>query len=109
VTLDIDAPGDGFLLLLPKTVHSQTARLDEMDARAAKPLTGIGCATPDCGHTRLTLQVDAQDKGDLTLLAYRNGLPPQGTRLLQARSPRAVPSQSGDRTLLVTKVEIPQR
>jgi len=109
VTLDIDAPGDGVLLLLPKSVQSQAVRLSDMDARAAKPLTGIGCATPDCGHARLTLELGAKDKGVLTLLAYHYGLPPEGARLLKARSPEAVPSQSGDRTLLVTRLEIPQR
>jgi hypothetical protein len=109
VTLDIDAPGDGFILLLPKSVQSQAVRLNDRDMSAARPLTGLGCATPDCGHARLTLQLGAKDKGVLTLLAYRYGLPPEGARLLQARPPQAVPSQSGDRTLLVTRIAIPER
>jgi len=109
VTLDIDAPGDGFILLLPKNVQSQAVRLNDLGSRAAKPLAGIGCATPDCSHARLTLQLGAKDKGVLTLLAYRYGLPPESARLLQARPPQAVPSQSGDRTLLVTKIAMPAR
>jgi hypothetical protein len=109
VALNIDAPGEGFVLLLPKSVQSQSVRLNDTDVRAAKPLTGIGCATPDCGHIRLTLQLGAKDKGELTLLAYRGGLPPEGARLLQARTPQAVPSQSGDRTMLVTRIAIPER
>jgi len=109
VALDIDAPGNGFLVLLPKSVQSQAVRLNDIEAAAAKPLTGIGCATPDCGHARLTLQLGAKDKGALTLLVYRLGLPPQGARLLKARPPEAVPSQSGDRTMLVTRLEIPGR
>jgi hypothetical protein len=107
VTLNIDAPGSGFILLLPKNVPSHSVRLSDMEATAAKPLTGIGCATSDCGHARLTLRLGAKDKGTVTLLAYREGLPPEGARLLQARPPEAVPSQSGDRTLLVTRIPIP--
>jgi len=83
--------------------------MNDVEVHAAKPLTGIGCATPDCSYARLSLEWGSQDKGILTLLAYRQGVPPEGTRLLKARPPEAVASQSGDRTLLVTRIEIPAR
>ncbi|HET7084968.1 MAG TPA: M20/M25/M40 family metallo-hydrolase [Rhizomicrobium sp.] len=109
VTLEMNMEGDGFILLLPNSARPQAVRLNGLDVHAAKPLTGMSCATPDCRHARLTLRLGAQDKGVLTLLTYAQGLPPEGARLLQARPPQAVPSQSGDRTLLVSRIAIPAR
>jgi hypothetical protein len=109
VILNMDAPGDGFVLLVPKTVRSQKARVNDVDYTTAVPLGGIVCATHDCGHARLVLRLDGQAKGDFVLESYRQGLPPEGARLLAARPAQAVPSQGGDRTVVAFKVALPVR
>jgi hypothetical protein len=109
LTLEIDAPGDGFTLLVPQAAQVKAIRMNDVEATAATPLRGIGCATPGCGHTRLTLRLGAEVREPLTLVAYRQGLPAEGRQLLAARPRQAVPSQGGDRTVLVTRIQVPAR
>jgi hypothetical protein len=107
--LEIDAPGDGFTLLLPQDAQVKSARLNDVEAATGRPLAAIGCATPDCGHARLILRLGAKTKEPLLLESYRNGLPPQAEHLLAARPSTAVASQGGDRTVLAAKIAIPDR
>ena len=109
LTLNMDAPGDGFVLLLPNTMRSQTVRVNGLETTTALPLGGIVCATPDCGHAQLVLQMSAEAKGNLVLESYAQGLPPEGASLLAARPPYMVASQGGDRTVVAFKVALPQR
>ena len=107
VSLDIDAPGDGFVLLLPNGARLESVRLNDRDVPLVRPVAGIGCATPDCGRARLVLHWDSKTRGDVTLESYRYGLSGQGEGLLKARPSWAVPSQRGDVTVLLQKIAIP--
>jgi hypothetical protein len=57
----------------------------------------------------MVLSLASADALTLTLISQRRGLPPAGQKLLRARGPDAVPSQSGDLTLLMTKLDVPSR
>jgi hypothetical protein len=69
----------------------------------------ITCATPDCAHTRVVLELASTDAFDLMLAAYSRGLPPEGARLLKARPSWAVPSYGGDRSVWTAKIAVPGR
>jgi hypothetical protein len=109
VGLETDTAADGFILLVPAQARLQRVTLNGVQTVASDGALAIGCATPDCGHARLSLQFDAGVIAPLLLETYRQGLPSEGANLLAARPPDTVPSQGGDRTVLVTKVTVPER
>jgi hypothetical protein len=55
------------------------------------------------------LELGAANAVELTLIARRRGLPPEGARLLKARPSYAVPSQGGDTSLLTATLMVPSR
>lgn len=70
--------------------------------------TFIGCVTPDCRNMQLALDMGASGPFDLVIGERRFGLPPDGAKLLKARPHTAVPSQMGDGTVLISKLQIPR-
>ena len=109
VTLDMDAPGDGFTLLVPREAGLEAVNVNGAAMPASSGGLAIGCATPDCGQAHMTLTVNSRAALSLTLLAQRRGLPPDGARLLAARPSSAVPSQAGDRSVQVVRIAVPAR
>jgi len=109
VSLEMDTAADGFILLLPAQAQLRSVDINGVQTIASDGAMAIGCATPDCGHAHVILQFASGTIAPLLLETYRQGLPPEGARLLAARPPDAVPSQGGDRTISVTKIEIPER
>jgi hypothetical protein len=107
VTLDIDAPGDGVSLLLPRQAKLRSVDIGSLHARAEGQVESIDCGTPDCGRTRMVLHLGSSSSFDIVLRSVHRGLPPQGIALLKARPPEAVQSQTGDVTLLIRKFAIP--
>lgn len=107
VTLEMDAPGNGVTLLLPRQVQLRSLTIAGIRAPAAGQVDTIICATPDCGRMRMTLHLDTSAPFEIVLRSVQRGLPPHGKALLQARPPEAVPSQAGDRTQLITKITVP--
>jgi hypothetical protein len=67
------------------------------------------CATPDCGTTRIILQLGSPKPVSLELLSYTPGMPPDGAKLLKARPPEAVPFREGDLRVLAAKIAVPGR
>ncbi len=110
VTLELNAPGDGVRLEVPAEAKLQSISLNGAVTPAApEQRTFLACVTPDCGHARVTLKLGSPDAVTLKLVAQRRGLPPDGKKLHAARPADAVPSQSGDQTLLAAKIAIPAR
>jgi hypothetical protein len=109
VTLDLNAPGDGVMLLVPEGVKLQSVTLGGITVPAPPRRVSIVCATQDCGNAQMTLRLGSSTATTLTLLSLKHGLPPDGTRLLKARPVTAVASQEGDQTVLAATVAIPAR
>ena len=107
VTLDLEAPGDGISLQLPARAKLRSLSIGGIEAKAEGQVEYIDCATPDCGRMKMTLHLASSSAFEIDLRSIRRGLPPQGNALLAARSPLAVPSQTGDVTLLARKIAVP--
>jgi hypothetical protein len=107
VALHMDAPGDGFTLLVPAgltKVNVAGVVVPATDGPAA-----ISCLTPDCAHAQLTLSVGERKMPPLLLLAYRRGLPAAGAKLAAARLPNAVAVQDGDQSVVAMRIALPER
>jgi hypothetical protein len=108
VTLSVNAPGDGFILFVPKDARLTKVSIAGLVAPTTSGPAAIGCVTPDCAHAQLTLSVGEGKRPPLLLLAYRQGLPEAGARLAAARRPNAVPVQDGDQTVVAARIAIPE-
>ncbi|MEO8300998.1 MAG: M20/M25/M40 family metallo-hydrolase [Rhizomicrobium sp.] len=109
VTLDLKAEGEGVALMVPAEAKLRSAAIGGVTMPGFERRMSVVCGTPDCAGARVILNLASSKPVTLVLLAYRAGLPPGGAKLLKARPPQAVPSQSGDRTILAAKIEIPAR
>ena len=109
VTLALDAPGDGVLLVVPPDAG---LRHVSINGAAVTPAAQDGrvmvmCGTPDCGRARVALELDDSRALSLTLISLSRGLPPESAVLVKARGALAVPSQMGDRTLRAVTIRVP--
>jgi hypothetical protein len=109
VIVDLHALGDGVMLLVPEEAKLQSVTLNGITVPAPQRRVSIVCATPDCGTAQMTLKLGSSAATTLTLLSLKQGLPPDGAKLLKARPATAVASQGGDQTVLATTVAIPAR
>jgi hypothetical protein len=109
VTLDLKAEGEGVALMVPAAAKLRAVTIGDVTIPAYERRISIACGTPDCTTGRMVLHLGSSAPLELTLLAYRSGLPPEGAKLLEARGSSAVPSQGGDRTMLAAKIAIPAR
>jgi hypothetical protein len=107
VTLDLDAPGDGITLIVPEQARLNGMHINGVYSATPGGRVAILCVTPDCGHAHVTLHLGSQDAASLVLLSWRQGLPPDGAKLIAARPATATPSQSGDRSVLAAKIAVP--
>jgi hypothetical protein len=109
VTLDLKTQSDAVMLVVPAEAMLRSVTINGVSAAAGGRRTNIVCSTPDCAGVRVLLQLGLSRPFELLLLANRRGLPPQGAALLKSRSPQAVPSQAGDRTVLAARIAVPGR
>ena len=109
VTLNLNAAGDGVVLVVPKDAGLKAVKLGGVTTQAYGRRVAIACATPDCGSAQVVLELSSAAPVKLSLFAHHRGLPAQGAALLKARPSWAVPSQSGDATLLASTVTVPAR
>jgi len=109
VTLNLNAAGDGVVLLVPREAGLKAFSLNGVTVPAGGRRVAIACATPDCGPAHMVLTLSSAAPVKLTLFSHRRGLPPQGAALLKARPSWTVPSQSGDATLLAATIAVPAR
>lgn len=109
VSLNLNAAGDGVTLLVPDEAKLRSMTLNDTRVKTSGKALAIFCGTPDCGSAHMVLELGAPTAVELTLVARRRGLPPEGAKLVQARPATAVPSQAGDATLLTTTLMVPAR
>jgi hypothetical protein len=109
VNLYLNAASDAVMLVVPAEAKLQSLTISGVTTQASGQTVTILCSTPDCARARMTLRLGSAQAVSLQLLALRRGLPPEGAKLVQARSPDAVPSQAGDRTVLAARIAIPGR
>lgn len=108
-TIDLNMTADAVMLVVPAEGMLRSLTLGGVTTAASGGRATIICATPDCANAHMTLELASAKPVDLQLVALRRGLPPQGARLLTARPASAVPSQSGDMTMLAAKLAVPGR
>jgi len=71
--------------------------------------TVLLCDSGDCRDLSLTLDVASRDAFKLTVIEQRFGLPAFAAKLVAARPANAIPSQSGDVTVLAAAIAIPAK
>jgi hypothetical protein len=69
--------------------------------------TIFGCLTNDCRSKSVTLSFASRRPVEIWIGEQRYGLPPDGTTLRKARPQTAIPSQTGDTTIIFGKVKLP--
>jgi len=94
---------DGMMLASPAPFILKAVNGEAFNGMSSA--TRLICDTRDCAGATLTLETKA--RGTFTLVEMRRGLPMTGTGLLLARPDDAVPSGSGDQTLLTARIPIP--
>lgn len=107
VVLDLAAEGDGIALMLPRNAKIASITVGGLTEPVGQRPVQLICGTPDCGRIRIVLHQVSPAPATLILNAQRRGLPPEGEKLLKARPSWAVPSQTGDRTVLVSRIVLP--
>ena len=109
ITLELKAGGDAIMLVVPAQAMLQSVTIGGVATAMPARRTSILCATPDCATAHMILRLASSKPVELLLVDLRQGLPPDGERLLKARPVEAVPSQIGDSTMLAAKIAIPAR
>jgi hypothetical protein len=99
------AAADGMLLYIPKAAGVTAVTVAGRTFETPYGARGVECVTPDCRVAAIALRMVAP--ASLTLVEMRRGLPPQAAKLLAARPSWAMPSGSGDQTLLATRIAAP--
>jgi len=107
VVLDLAAEGDGIALMLPRDARVASVTVGGLTEPVGQRPVQLICGTPDCGRIRIILHQASAVPATLILNAQRRGLPPEGEKLLKARPSWAVSSQTGDRTVLVSRIVLP--
>lgn len=93
------------VLVVPKDAGLVRA---EIDGQSFAPAAGvsttygtiIACLTDDCAAKSVTLVFASRKPVTVTLGEQHYGLPPDGAKLVAARPVTAIPSQSGDTTIV---------
>ncbi|HSS13271.1 MAG TPA: hypothetical protein VLL04_05235, partial [Rhizomicrobium sp.] len=109
VTLDMKTPDNGVTLMVPAEAKLRRAQVGPVTIPAFGRRIALVCVTPDCGTTRIILQLGSPKPVSLELLSFPPGMPPDAAKLLKARPPEAVPSQEGDLSVLAAKIAVPGR
>ncbi len=107
VVLDLAAEGDGIALMMPRDAGIASVTVGGLTEAVGQRPVQLICGTPDCGRIRIILHQTSPAPATLILNAQRRGLPPEGEKLMKARPSWAVPSQTGDRTVLVSRIVLP--
>ncbi len=69
----------------------------------------IACASRDCANEIVSIETATRAAFTLTIVEQRFGLPDFAAKIVAARPPQAIPSQTGDVTLIVKKLQVPKR
>ena len=109
IGLHASAQADGVVLYVPKEAGLRAIALrgQTLESDGAKVDTRLVCLTPDCRDLEATLTLSSTKSFRLRFAEIRYGLPASGARLKIARGDTAVPSQSGDETVLADSAVLP--
>jgi hypothetical protein len=109
VTLQVDGSADanGMVVGIPKDAGLQSLDLrgEHYDFSKDTGAMRILCLSPDCRDLKVTAQL-AKPDAEIVVAELRYGLPASGAPLKAARPAVAMPSQSGDQTVLARKVPL---
>lgn len=112
VALHGSSSASGMLILIPKA--AKLTAVDIHGQHLAPPADYDGdmfmaCASRDCAGEVISIETASHAGFALRFGEQRPGLPPAGAKLVAARPKQAIPSQTGDITLLVSKIDIPAK
>jgi hypothetical protein len=99
-------------LRIPKEAKLENIRIRGENVAVPKEWSGstlLNCDGPDCRDLAVTLTLGNTGAVVIPVAERRYGLPPFGAALAAARPATAMPSQSGDGTILATSVALPAR
>jgi len=112
VLLRGSAQSDAMSLGIPKQAKMTALRVRGENVPIEKNWSGdtlINCNGSDCRDLAVTLTLGSRDALSLPFAETRRGLPPWGRGLAAARPDTAMPSQEGDRAILVEGLKLPKR
>jgi hypothetical protein len=94
-------------LSVPASVKPHSAIINGREMAAPSGDMLIACLGNSCNGTHVTLTLGATAPFDIFIAEQRQGLPPDGEKLSAARGTSAVPSQTGDVTIVLSKARVP--
>ncbi|HUO91591.1 MAG TPA: M20/M25/M40 family metallo-hydrolase [Rhizomicrobium sp.] len=102
---------NGIVMSIPKAAKlvSLDLRSEQISVAGWTTDARVICWTPDCRDLHVKLALAATGAVAINFAEFRYGLPPSGARLQAARPQEAMPSQSGDETILANEVVLPAR
>jgi hypothetical protein len=99
-------------LVIPKDAKVRGIAIHGQDLKAPPGFDDdvlLVCASRDCTNEVVAIETATRSAFALTILEQRYSLPDFAAPLVAARPPQAIPSQTGDITVLVKTLQIPAR
>jgi Peptidase family M28 len=109
VVLHGSSDTDATALVVPKAAGLAALDVNGRHLDAPKGFAGdtlLACASRDCREEKVTMTLHAHGAFTLLFAEQRYSLPPEGAKLVAARPGQAIPSQSGDLTLLANALHV---
>jgi len=108
IALDGSSAANGMIVTIPKEAKLLSIDLvqEHLTSKDNAGNVHVVCWTPDCRNLRLKLVLGNTGAVTIPFAQIRYGLPDFAARLKAARPVEAMPSQSGDETILANKVEL---
>ena len=100
------------VLIIPKAARIRSIDIRGQHLAPPKILEDdiyISCASRDCANETVVIEAATLNAFTLTIVEQRFGLPDFAAKLVAARPPQAIPSQNGDVTVIVKKLQVPKR
>jgi hypothetical protein len=114
VTVSLHGTSDAsaMAVLIPKAAKGRG--VDIHGQHMAVPASNDGdifliCASRGCADEVVSIDAATHDAFALTVVEQHYGLPDFAAKIVAARPPQAIPSQTGDIVLLVKTVQVPKR
>jgi hypothetical protein len=112
VALHGSAEASTMAIVIPKEAKLRALDIHGQHLEAPKGHDGftlLACASRDCAGEVVSIETATGAAFKLHVIEQRNGLSPQAAKIAAARPPQAIPSQSGDVTLLTATLDIPRK
>lgn len=112
VALHGSAEASTMALVIPKGAMLRAIDIHGQHLEAPKDHDGatlLACASRDCANEVVSIETATGAAFKLSVIEQRGALSPYAARLAAARPPQAIPSQTGDVTVLVATLDIPRK